>query len=94
MFIKYIIAIYHHIISDKNKGPRQNKSSSSKSNHRGDDDFFMDDGGPSNLNDKYNHRSAPSHLKGREIGSIYLYFAKLYRIIIMACFCFRFMAFS
>jgi len=94
MFIKHITAIYHHIISDKNKGQRQNKSSSSKSNHRGDDDFFMDDSGSSNLNDKYNHRSAPSHLKGREIGSIYLYFVKLCHIIIMTYFCFRFMAFS
>lgn len=61
----------YHVISDKNKGPKQNKSSSSKSNRRGDDDFFMDDDdGPSNMNDKHNNRSNHPHLKGREIGSI------------------------
>lgn len=56
------------IILDKNKGPRQNKSSSK--NNRGDDEFFMNSDGPSNPNDKHNHRSHPPHLKGRELGSI------------------------
>lgn len=60
------------VISDKNKGPRQAKSSSSKSN-QADDNYFRDDDGPSNLNDRQKPRSShPPHLKGREIGSIFI----------------------
>lgn len=71
------IKINCFINSDKNRGPKRNKSSSSKSNHHDDDDhddFFMDDG-PSNLNDRQNYRSHhPPQLKGRDIGSLFIFY--------------------